>query len=87
MTLYGLFRQDGKRYTQVVPQVYSKPVAVRVFQDRLIYEGLCLRPVKATIATPSPLPVTCKPCADHLHTACKSGACDCNCRMFDRVPA
>ena len=95
--LYGLFKPvtlpTGKRrYERVAgTAAYRRPVAVRVFQDRLIFEGLCLRPVKE--AKPAPTTTVhaelgqCKSCYDHLHTSCERGDCQCNCRMFQRAGA
>ena len=92
MKLYGLFKPitlpTGKRrYKRIAgTDAYLKPVAVRVFQDRLMWEGLTLRPIKdAPPSQPAEHETTgqCKPCYEHLHTGCERGACDCACRRFN----
>lgn len=92
--LYGLFKPvrlpNGRySYERVAgTNAYHKPVAVRMFQDRLIYEDLCLRPVK-TVSQPASAPANvqlgqCMPCYKRLHTTCERGECRCNCRMFQK---
>lgn len=34
--LYSIFRRNGSRWERVSPYAYSKPLAIRVFQSRLL---------------------------------------------------
>lgn len=87
--MYGLFRREttenGRpRYVQVDTRMYPKSIAVHVFQNRLISEGLSLRPVGGKgSSVPEHIAGMCERCAAHLHTACLRGDCKCNCRMFN----
>lgn len=93
MKLYGLFKpttlpNGRKRYVRVEgTDAYQRATAVRVFQDRLIWEGLCLRPVAEAPASTPPAHVEagqCRRCFDHLHTTCLGGDCNCACRMWNK---
>ena len=69
---YSLFRKVGKRYEQVSPHAYSKQMAVRVFQDRLLSDfSLSLRPVKQHTSTTPANHVLCSECQQHFHMECK----------------
>lgn len=95
--LYGLFKPttlpNGRRRYERVPGTgsYRKPIAVRQWQDRLIWEGLTLRPVKEGSGESSRTPELhveagqCRPCFEHLHSNCeRTEACRCACRMWNK---